>query len=213
MMGVAVKLCAPRSLALRDTSASASRQRSHLGARPAMPITRCHPAICLHHPSRTATVSSAGAVGVVACSASDVSTGGGARPFGKGPPRLRNSAQNSTAGRSASVHGAPSPQVGKASGLSVALEVATLPQLRPVDARAACWYERALELARQQQFEHARRVFEATVKTYPNLCRAWVSWAQVCAARLPNLGVCLFNRVTRDVAGLLVKMYTAPAAR
>lgn len=59
-------------------------------------------------------------------------------------------------------------------------ETATLPELRRIDDRgAAHWYEKALELAREEQWESARKVFQATTLMYPNLCRAWVSWAQV----------------------------------
>jgi hypothetical protein len=74
----------------------------------------------------------------------------------------------------------PGPE-GPPLGLPLSLETATLTQLQGIDPRGACWYERALELARQQDFEKSRRVFQAIVMTYPNLCRAWVSWAQVCA--------------------------------
>lgn len=64
-------------------------------------------------------------------------------------------------------------------------ETATLPELRRIDDRgAAVWYEKALELAREEQWEAARKVFQTTTALYPNLCRAWVSWAQVIRARV-----------------------------
>uniref|UniRef100_A0A061RIW5 Uncharacterized protein n=1 Tax=Tetraselmis sp. GSL018 TaxID=582737 RepID=A0A061RIW5_9CHLO len=60
------------------------------------------------------------------------------------------------------------------------LEKATLPMLKILDDNeAATWYSTALQLARQERWEYARRVFSATVQRYPNLCRAWVSWSQM----------------------------------
>jgi len=62
----------------------------------------------------------------------------------------------------------------------VALETATLRQLMVADRRgAAAWYDTALGLARGEDWTAARRVFQATTEIYPNLCRAWVSWAQM----------------------------------
>jgi len=60
-------------------------------------------------------------------------------------------------------------------------EIITLPQLRQaVDrATAAALYGRALDLARRERWEMARRVFRLTTSLYPDLCRAWVSWAQM----------------------------------
>jgi len=72
------------------------------------------------------------------------------------------------------------PGYGKHShGPSFSLETATLPELHQIDPRGALWYHRALELARKQQYEKSRRVFQAISQAYPNLCRAWVSWAQM----------------------------------
>ena len=60
------------------------------------------------------------------------------------------------------------------------LSLATLPQLRVMDRRgAAHLYEAGLEFSRRQDWQAARRVFKTTTDLYPDLCRAWVSWAQV----------------------------------
>jgi hypothetical protein len=60
------------------------------------------------------------------------------------------------------------------------LSLATLPQLRIIDRRgAATWYEAAIAFARKEEWDAARQVFKTTTELYPDLCRAWVSWAQV----------------------------------
>lgn len=52
-------------------------------------------------------------------------------------------------------------------------------QLVQSPQRAAALYSAALDLARSEQFDRARRVFQAAVTADPCLLKAWVSWAQV----------------------------------
>lgn len=176
-MSVSVNIGAPSAPA-----ASASQQRPCRSVVGTATMT-CRPISARLDLYPTRKVGSRGlGITVAMCGGSgrDVGTGGPSS-FGTSSRHVHRSPLSGTASRSPIPTGGASSQVGTASSMTVTLEVATLPQLRPVDARAACWYQRALELARQQQFEHARRVFQATVTTYPNLCRAWVSWAQVCS--------------------------------
>lgn len=44
---------------------------------------------------------------------------------------------------------------------------------------ASILYECALDLARVEEYRAARKVFEALLVRYPNMCKAWVSYAQM----------------------------------
>ncbi|KIZ02203.1 hypothetical protein MNEG_5750 [Monoraphidium neglectum] len=48
-------------------------------------------------------------------------------------------------------------------------------------------YEAALELSRQQQHGAAREAFEELLRAHPNMCKAWVSYAQM-EKRIGRLG-------------------------
>jgi ferric-dicitrate binding protein FerR (iron transport regulator) len=58
-------------------------------------------------------------------------------------------------------------------------------QQQPQTGDAA--YEAALELSRAQQYAAARAAFEALVRAHPNMCKAWVSYAQM-EKRIGRLG-------------------------
>lgn len=75
-------------------------------------------------------------------------------------------------------------------------------QLVQSPQRAAALYSAALDLARSEQFDRARRVFQAAVTADPCLLKAWVSWAQVGAAtgqapggrcQIPTAAACLLG--------------------
>ncbi|KAL4431107.1 hypothetical protein ABPG75_006363 [Micractinium tetrahymenae] len=56
----------------------------------------------------------------------------------------------------------------------------------PPPQRAAALYSAALDLARSEQFDRARRVFQAAVTADPCLLKAWVSWAQMEKRSIPR---------------------------
>lgn len=51
-------------------------------------------------------------------------------------------------------------------------------------------YEKALSLARASKFQEARQLFEALLTEQPHLCKAWVSYAQVCADKYVECDFC-----------------------
>jgi hypothetical protein len=52
-------------------------------------------------------------------------------------------------------------------------------------------YSRALQFARQEDFDKATLCFEGLLADYPDICTAWVSYAQVLPRDLGrSLGCC-----------------------
>jgi hypothetical protein len=63
--------------------------------------------------------------------------------------------------------------------------------------RGRALYNAALEYARQEQYDIARRAFEKTVTECPGFVKPWVSWAQA----------------SGRAAGRAVNLHTAPRAQ
>lgn len=90
------------------------------------------------------------------------------RPRGAGVTAAAASGPNNS-GSSGGLGGSPPPST----------SFARRRQLVQSPQRAAALYSAALDLARSEQFDRARRVFQAAVTADPCLLKAWVSWAQV----------------------------------